>query len=199
MALLTLNKEGRLCLKGAAGTEEVQEKHPLRDVLLLIDTSWSMAGKKIKQAKQGGIDFARAANLRGCATALAVFGSRAAMVCDPTIDSSIFEKKISALRTGIVGESTNLAAGLDLAGKFAQLTAVVVVTDGQPDSQEAALRAAEPLKKRGIDILCIGTDDADRSFLAQLATRSNLAIHVDAQNLRTSIGQASHLLLGSGR
>ncbi len=197
MALLTLNEEGRLCLKGAAGTEEVQEKPALRDVLLLIDTSGSMAGNKITQAKEGGIDFARSANLRGCAMALAVFGSRAAMVCDPTIDPSVFEKKISALRTGIVGETTNLAAGLDLARKFAQLTAVVVVTDGQPDSQEAALRAAGPLKKRGIDILCIGTDDADRSFLAQLATRSDLAIHVDAQNLRTSIGEASRLLLGS--
>lgn len=197
MALLGLNKEGRLCLKSAAGTEDI--RGPLKDILLLVDTSGSMSGDKITQAKQGAVDFARSANLRGCATALAVFGNRAAMVCDPTIDTTAFEKKIRKLDTGIVGGTTNLAAGLNLAGKFSRLNAVVVVTDGQPDSREAALRAAKSLKQRQIDILCIGTDDADRTFLAQLATRCDLAIHVDPQDLRTSIGQASNLLLGSGR
>jgi len=196
MALLGLNKEGHLCPKGAAGAEDVQ---PVRDVLLLVDTSGSMAGDKIIQAKQGAVDFARSANVRGCATALAIFGERAAMVCDPTTQTVVFENKIRSLSVGIVGGTTNLAAGLELAGKFSQLNAVVVVTDGQPDSQEAALRAAQSLKLRRIDILCIGTDDADRSFLAQLATRSDLAIHVDSQNLRASIAQASHLLLGNGR
>lgn len=199
MALLGLNKEGRLSLKSAAGTEEVQQRSPLKDVLLLIDTSGSMAGDKITQAKQGAVDFARSANVRGCAIALAVFGDRAAMVCDPTVETVAFEKKIRKLGVGIVGGSTNLAAGLDLAGKFSQLNAVVVVTDGQPNSREAALRAAESLKQRHVDILCIGTDDADRSFLAQLATRPDLAIHVEPENLRASIGQASNLLLGSGR
>jgi Mg-chelatase subunit ChlD len=177
----------------------VIEAPVLKHVLLLIDTSGSMAGDKITQAKHGAIDFTRSANLKGCATGLAVFGDRAAMVCDPTVELGRFEKKISGLSIGVVGSSTNLAAGLELAGKFSHLNAVVVVTDGQPGSQTAALRAADTLKKRGIDILCIGTDDADRSFLAKLATRSDLAIHVDAQNLGNSIGQASHLLLGRGR
>lgn len=198
MALLRLNGEGRLSLRSKNG-EEVTETPVLKDALLLIDTSGSMAGDKIKQAKRGAIDFAQSANMRGCATGLAVFGSKAAMVCDPTVESSAFQKKISHLDVGVVGGSTNLAAGLELAAKFSHLNAVVVVTDGQPDSQTDALRAADALKKRGIDILCIGTDDADRSFLANLATRSDLAIHVEAQNLSKSIGQASHLLLGSGR
>ncbi len=198
MALLKLNNEGRLCLKSATGTEEVL-KPAVSDVLLLIDTSGSMAGNKIVQAKQGAIDFARSANARGCATALAVFADKAAMVCDPTIKTSAFEKKVSRLELGVVGGSTDLAAGLILATKFSQLNAVVVVTDGQPNSRDAALKAAEPLKQRGIEILCIGTDDADRKFLAKLATRSDLAIHVESENLRMSIGQASHLLLGSGR
>ena len=198
MALLTLNKEGRLSLKTSAGTEEIQQKGALQDVLLLLDTSGSMAGNKIEQAKQGAIDFARSANLRGCATALAVFGNKAAMVCDPTVDSTTFARKVDRLDVGIVGQTTNLTAGLHLAGKFQKLNAVVVVTDGQADSPDTALTAAAALKKRGIDILCIGTDDADRSFLAKLATRSDLAIHVEANNLRSSIGQASDLLLGTG-
>lgn len=198
MALLTLNSEGRLCLKSASGTEEVPQKRVLKDVLLLIDTSGSMAGDKITQAKQGTIDFARSANLRGCATAMAVFADRAKMVCDSTVETYSFEKKVSGLDVGIVGLGTNLTAALNLAGKVARLNAVVVVTDGQPDSQSTALSAAEFLKRRGVEILCIGTDDADRKFLAKLASRSDLAIHVEAENLRTSIDQASSLLLGSG-
>ena len=199
MALLRLNSEDRLCLKSTNGTNEVVETTVLKHALLLIDTSGSMAGDKITQAKQGAIDFARSANMRGCATGLAVFGDRAAMVCDPTFEPVKFEKKISRLDVGIVGSSTNLATGLELANKFSHLNAVVVVTDGQPDSQATALRAADTLKKRGIDILCIGTDDADRSFLSKLATRSDLAIHVEPQNLSKSIGQSSQLLLRNGR
>jgi Ca-activated chloride channel family protein len=196
MALLRLNGEGRLCLRSATGAEGSTETHLLKDVLLLIDVSGSMSGEKIMQAKQGAIGFARSAYKRGCATALGVFGSEAAIVCDPTLDSVAFENKVSELT---INGSTNLAAGLELAGKFTHLNAVVVVTDGQPDSQSDALHAAKSLKQKGVDILCIGTDDADTSFLAKLATRSDLAIHVEAQDLRASIEQASTLLLGSGQ
>jgi Mg-chelatase subunit ChlD len=199
MPLLRLNGEGRLCLKGTDANDEVVETPVLRNALLLIDTSGSMTGNKIGQAKQGAIDFARSANARGFATGLAVFGDRAAMFCDPTFDSKIFQPKIAKVNVGIVGSSTNLAAGLELANKFTHLNSVVIVTDGQPDSQIAALRAADKLKAKGIDILCIGTDDADRSFLAKLATRDDLAMHVDSKNLSKSIEQSSQLLLRNGR
>jgi Mg-chelatase subunit ChlD len=119
------------------------------------------------------------------------------MVCDPTVQSDAFARKVAALRVGIVGCGTNLAAGLDLAGKFRQLSAVVVVTDGQPNNSEDALRSAAVLKQNGVEILCIGTDDADKAFLDQLATRKDLAVHVKAESIRTSVGQAANLLLGA--
>ncbi len=59
MALLRLNQEGRLCLTSALGTEEISPRPALKDVLLLLDTSGSMAGEKITQAKHGALDFAR--------------------------------------------------------------------------------------------------------------------------------------------
>jgi Ca-activated chloride channel family protein len=196
MPLLRLNDQGRLCLKGSV-ENETADTLLIKDVLLLIDTSGSMTGDKISQAKNGAIDFSKFATQRGYATGLAVFADRAAMVCDPTVQNEAFEKKIYAVRVGIVGGTTNLAAGLDLAGKFRELAAVVVVTDGQPNSCKDALRSASVLKRNGVEILCIGTDDADKAFLDQLATRKELAVHVGAQNIRTSIGQATQLLLGS--
>lgn len=198
MPLLRLNDQGRLCLKGTV-ENQMTETPLIKDVLLLIDTSGSMTGDKILQAKNGAIDFSRSATQRGFATGLAVFADKAAMVCDPTVQNATFENKITAVRVGIVGGSTNLAAGLDLAGKFKELAAVVVVTDGQPNSCEDALRSAAVLKQKGIEILCIGTDDADKAFLDQLATRKELALHVEAENIRTSIGQATRLLLGTVR
>ena len=110
-----------------------------------------------------------------------------------------FRGELAGWMSGLVGGGTNLAAGLQLATKFKELNAVVVVTDGHPNSDIEALKAAEPLKKRSIEILCIGTDDADRTFLARLATRSDLAIHVHSHDLRKSIGAASSLLLRGGK
>jgi Mg-chelatase subunit ChlD len=191
--LFTLNKEGKLALRSGNGKETVIERHA-SNVLLLLDTSGSMARNKIQQAKSGAVDFAHSASAKGYSTALAVFADRAAMVCDPVTDSRILARKIAKLDVGMVGGSTNLAAGLVLAGKFTGLAAVVVVTDGVSNDNKAARDAATPLKSRGVDIICIGTDDADTDFLRQLATRADLATHVSAQSLRASIHDASRLL-----
>jgi Mg-chelatase subunit ChlD len=191
--LLTLNKAGKLSLRDGAGAERevLTRRH---NALLLIDTSGSMAGAKIEQATSGAVDFAHSAIAQRYAMALAVFGDRAAMVCDPTTDAAHFESKIAKLRVGLVGTTTNLAAGLVLAGKFAELAAVVIVTDGLSNDNAAALDAADSLKKRGVDIICIGTDDADARFLKALATRSDLATHVSSRELRSAISGASRLL-----
>lgn len=196
--LLTLNKEGKLSLR-AAGGDEIEVRTSPRNVLLLIDTSGSMAGAKIEEARNGAIDFARSAIARSYATALAVFADRAAMVCDPTADADHFAKKIGRVAVGLVGGTTDLAAGLTLAGKFRELGAVVVVTDGQSNDNDAALEVAATLKNRGIDIICIGTDDADKNFLKRLATRSALATYVSSKNLRAAITDASRFLPQSGK
>lgn len=191
--LLTLNKEGKLSLRAANGVETEVRTSP-RNVLLLIDTSGSMAGAKIEQARNGAVDFAHSAIAKSYAAALGIFADRAAMVCDPTTDAARFAKKIAHVDVGIVGGTTDLAAGLVLAGKFRELAAVVVVTDGQSNDNDAALRASTTLKNRSIDIICIGTDDADAVFLKKLATRSDLATHVQPKHLRSAITDATRFL-----
>jgi Mg-chelatase subunit ChlD len=88
---LSLRSQG---LRAPDGVEaEVQTGR--RNALLLIDTSGSMAGSKIEQAKSGAIDFAHSATSKGYATALAIFADRTAMVCDSSIDAAHFTRKIS--------------------------------------------------------------------------------------------------------
>jgi Mg-chelatase subunit ChlD len=193
--LLTLNGTGSLSLRSANGVE-VEVRTTRLNALLLIDTSGSMAGAKLKQAKSGAIEFSHSAIARGYAIALAIFADRAAMVCDPTADIAHFTKKVDNLDVGLVGAGTDLAAGLTLANKFPQLAAVIVVTDGATP-QAPALQAAAILKGRGIEIICIGTDDADRAFLRLLASRSDLATHVASQELSSAIRDSSRLLKGN--
>lgn len=192
--LLRLNTDGKLALRSADGSEKVLERRSA-NVLLLIDTSGSMAGPKIEQAKGGAIDFAYSAIAKSYATALAIFADRAAIVCDPTLDAGHFTNKVAKLKTGLVGGSTDLAAGLILASKFRDLAAVVIVTDGQSNDNDSALRVAAELKTRSIDLICIGTEDADSDFLKLLATRSDLATHVQSSSLRSAITDASRFLL----
>jgi Mg-chelatase subunit ChlD len=157
-----------------------------------------MAGAKLEYAKNGAIDFAHSAITKSYAAALAVFADRAAIVCDPMSDAADFARKISKVRVGLVGGGTDLATGLVLASKFQDLAAVVIVTDGQSDDNDAALRIAATLKNRGVEIICIGTDDADSDFLRQLATRSDLAAYVSHENLRSAITGASRFLPQGG-
>ena len=73
--LFTLNKDGKLALRSANGSEAVVERR-LSNILVLLDTSGSMTGDKLLQAKSGAVDFAHSASAKGYATALAIFGDR---------------------------------------------------------------------------------------------------------------------------
>jgi Mg-chelatase subunit ChlD len=142
------------------------------------------------------VDFARSAAKRGYATGLSIFADRGAVVVDPQPDAEILSRKIAKLDVGVVGGGTNLLAGLVVVEKYSELSAVVVVTDGQVMEPKATLVFAERLKSRGVQIICIGTDDADRAFLKELTTSDELAFHVASQDMGATIADSSRLLLG---
>jgi Mg-chelatase subunit ChlD len=215
--LITLNNDGKLAIRAGDGTETVIPPRRTPNVLLLIDVSASMSyvdslgegymltdsdgsnpSSSIGQAKKGGAEFAYEACGKGYATALAIFADRAAMVCDPTLEPDVLTSKIAKLRPGMLGSNTDLEAGLLLAAKFQDLAAVVIVTDGQVQ-EHSVLKAAEPLKRREVEIICIGTGAANRAFLSQLATRSSLSAHVSTRDLSGAIKDASKLLPVGGR
>ena len=75
--------------------------------------------------------------------------------------------------------------------------AMVVITDGMPDHQGAALGAARDAKKLGIDIITVGTQDADRGFLSRLASRSDLVVTVSDEQLGSGIASTARMLADS--
>jgi Mg-chelatase subunit ChlD len=168
-------------------------------VFLLIDCSGSMAGGKLNQAIAGALDFAESARRSGYKIGLISFASQAQVLCPATEDLPQLKNALSGL---IAGGGTDLAAALELGGQVISdgknHRALCIVSDGfpNPDSQPRILALAAAIKAKGVDLMVLGTDDADRAFLQRLASSQALATTVTPQQLRTGISQmASQLRL----
>ena len=198
-----IGQDGRVAHKGG-GIEIRREGKPVEStalrggsVYLVVDCSGSMAGGKISEAKKGALNFAEEALSKNYAVGMISFAFVAANICDPRDELSQVQWNLSRLQPN---GSTNMAGGIELAtmklrGRSVPL-AMVVITDGVPDDQSAALRAAGDAKKCGIDVITVGTDDADRSFLRQLASRNDLVVVVKSEQLGQGIAAAAGMLSG---
>lgn len=167
-------------------------------VYLLVDRSASMAGNKIKQAKSGALNFAKDSLTKNYYTGLIQFDSSAKLVCEPYSSLSLLEKGLMRLE---VGDTTHMAKAINLAhGMLKDIPGnrvMVIVTDGTPNGPGdplSSLRAGEDAKKSGIDIITIGTDDADEEFLKRLASSSQLGVKVENSHLGETITNSAKLL-----
>ena len=164
-------------------------------VYLVIDCSGSMDDGKMNQAKRGASGFANESQRKGYSVGLIQFSSSAEHVVEPQKELALLNAAIERMTAG---GSTNMAAAINLATeKFADRNGekiICLVTDGMPDSRDAALEAANRAKQANIDIMTIGTDDADRYFLEQIATKKELAAKVSRDQLAQSMVSMAKLL-----
>lgn len=169
-------------------------------VFLLMDCSNSMDwhnSTKIIQAKNGAVGFAQQAIEKGYRIGVVRFSSNSDVILDPSSDIEVIRGAVERLE---VHGGTNMAAAIEDA--IIQLKACIgervmcIVTDGQPDNAEGAYSAARLAKREKIDIITIGTDDADLAFLEEIATRRDLAMKVERKMLQQAIIDASKLLPG---
>lgn len=188
--LIRLDKSGRLLVEGKqTGTTA----RPDGMAILVIDRSGSMSGLKTEFASDGAWDFSRAALGKGYRVAIVDFASGANITCAPSREPK--EVRVGCFANS-VGGGTQMHEGLRLAGSLRPRAGdtIVVVTDGIVDDPPGTLAIGSKLKTVGVEILAIGTDDADKTFLAQLASRSDLAMKVVSTDLRRAITDASKLL-----
>jgi Ca-activated chloride channel family protein len=193
--LIRLDKNGRLLVGG----KSVQApQFSMLMAILVIDRSGSMAGKKTMFASAGAWDFSQAALSKGYRVATIDFATGGKITCAPS--SQADQVRLGCLADSLTG-STEMHEGLLLAASLAPRSGdtIVVVTDGAVDDPRNTLSIGSRLKSSGVEILAIGTDDADKSFLSQLASRPDLGIKVASSNLRQAITDASKLLGTSRR
>lgn len=167
-----------------------------RAVMLLIDCSSSMeGGGKMDQAKAGAVGFARAAIERRYEVGLLRFGSCATLLLPP---QGTIEAIAAATRQLSPAGSTDMADAIRTASngfdRRHRERVLCLVTDGLPDSRDDALAAAAEAKRAGIEIMAIGTDDADRAFLDCLVTRRELSRKVAIPQFNHAITDMARLL-----
>lgn len=189
--MLSLGSDGKLIVKSADGREQVIPSGPvafqigLAIVYLLIDCSSSMCGEKIRQVKQGTLDFAKTAFRKGYRVGLISFDASAALICEHTRNISLIADRIKEIRsTG----NTNLTDALKIVSqrllKRPGYRVAVIATDGYPDNPHSALKVAEGMKRDKIEILAISTEDADKDFLGKLVSRKDLNLKVERNEFR---------------
>jgi Ca-activated chloride channel family protein len=188
--IIRLDKTGHLSVDGQ---RLIAPRDTIAMAILVIDRSGSMAGAKTTYASSGAWDFSQAALNKGYRIATIDFATGAAITCAPSRGAA--DVRRGCFANSVTG-STEMHEGLRLASSLGPQAGdtIVVVTDGAVDEPQATLALGAKLKSSGIEILAIGTDDADKSFLSQLASRPDLGIKVLSNNLRQAITDASKLL-----
>jgi Mg-chelatase subunit ChlD len=186
---------GNTTMKHNGQPTGVRFEHDSAYVYLAIDTSASMAGTKLEQAKNGALAFSKDAFDKGYQVGLIGFSSSANHICAPAGDIKIIQAHIRKMQAG---GSTNMAEAIKMAhyylDKKDKTQVVVIATDGRPDSKRNAIKEAEKAKADNIDIITIGTDDAEQDFLKKMATRAELGNKVTREVFSQAISDASKLL-----
>ena len=164
----------------------------------VLDCSGSKRVKqKLDQARLGIIDFAKDAFKKNYRVGLIKFSDGAEVLFDPTNNIDLLQDQIKDLKA--VG-STNMTAAIKIAhSKLKNLTGtrvIVIATDGMPDNIKSSLEAAGKAKADGVEIMTIGTDDAEQEFLKKLASRTELSSKVSSDMFAKAISGASLLLPG---
>lgn len=145
------------------------------DLVLVIDRSGSMEGPKLAAAQAAAVEFTAELDYATARVALVSFSS------DPSLD-----QELTADRSAVAGAIARLApwggtdigraiaeAARELAGPRARAgaePAIVLLTDGLPDSPRGARDAAAAARDAGIALYTIGLGrDVDAALLRELA------------------------------
>jgi uncharacterized protein YegL len=169
-------------------------------IYLMLDASSSMIGEPIEQARAAAREFLGQLDFTRTEVGLIAFASDVVLQTEATDNPRKLRAAIDRLEAG---GSTNLTDALDLAlgqlrGRDARRY-IVVLTDGFPDSQSTAIRAAERAREAGIDIVAIGMGEADERYLRQLASTEAGSIFAQGGELVQTFGRIARVIAGGGR
>jgi len=159
-------------------------------VMLCIDVSGSMSGGNLQQAKSGALNFMKNLDIEYTSTGLISFGSSAQLLMHFTKSAKDMNNAINSLS---ISGSTNMADALRIA--YSNLIGqegrrvIVLLTDGGPDSRSSTLEEGQSCRDENIEIITIGTDGADQSFLKALATSDESQFFAAAKDLGSTFSK----------
>ncbi len=139
-----------------------------RSICLVIDSSGSMRSGKLLEVQAAAKSFTQRQDLSRNSIALVQFANDAKLAVPITSHLGQIERAIDQM---YADGSTAMNLGLQVAEEALSTASsprhILLFTDGQPTWPSLALSAARSIRRRGIQIVAIGTGDADRGFLTQ--------------------------------
>jgi molecular chaperone DnaK len=164
-------------------------------VYLVIDRSWSMAGRPLREAKRAAEQFVRQCDLSSTAIGLISFCFLVRVEQEATKDAQHIYQAINRLHpgSGTAGSSLNLA--YDVLKKVPGRRYAIVLTDGQWQHQGGAVRKARQCHEAGIQIVAIGFGAADPRFLNKIASSSAQSFFTDVGRLTETFSTIARELL----
>ena len=172
---------------------------PVR-VYLLIDVSASMTGEPLFRAQAAAREFLDKCDMTTAEVGLISFSETIILQAEATGNA----RKVHAAINRLEPESTtNLSEALELARNRLddrdRTRYVVILTDGYPDAPEDAVEVASSVKAEGIEIVAIGTGDADREYLRRLASTDAGSIFARGGELVPTFGHIARVIAQGGR
>jgi molecular chaperone DnaK len=172
---------------------------PVR-VYLLIDVSASMTGEPLLQAQNAAREFLDKCDFTAAEVGLISFSETIILQAEATENP---RKVVAAINRLEPETTTNLSDALRLASE--RLAArdrtryIVILTDGYPDAPEDAVAQAGSARDQGIEIVAIGTGDADREYLRRLASTDAGSIFARQGELVQTFGHIARVIAQGGR
>ena len=171
--------------------EREEAKKAARDieVMFMLDTSYSMEGNPMRQAKNAMHDFVSSLDLGHTKVAILDFADSSRWACEFTNNASTLSRTINSLDVdgpcGIANDETPLTSHGDEFKNREAAKIIVVLTDGIWKHPETEVRTATRLKSSGITFYAVGFGGAREDFLAQIASEKG-ARKIDLSKLSST-------------
>ena len=148
-------------------------------------------GQKLGQAKRGSLEFAKGVIAKGYRIGLIKFATSAQHLCEPQRTIEILDQSLEPIQAD---GSSNMADAIRLATQKLSdkgpVRIICIVTDGDSNDKQSTLDAARQAKRNGIEIITVGTDDADKDFLRKLAARTDFVTKVQKDQVEKAVASS---------
>jgi molecular chaperone DnaK (HSP70) len=169
-------------------------------IYLMIDVSSSMAGPPLEEARRAARAFLDQCDMTHTEVGLISFSNEVVLQAEATSNVRRLQAAISRLEAD---GTTNLSEALNLArrmlGERCGPRYIVILTDGYPDAAEAAFEEARAAQREGLEIVAIGTGEADKAYLGRLASTEAGTIFARRGELVATFGHIARVIAEGGR
>lgn len=153
--------------------EEAKNAIKELEIMFVLDTSGSMGGNRIVQAKQAMNDFIVDIDFDHTSVAILEFADHCTYACNFTKNSREVNGAVSRMNIGDCGYGTGASPLREHGNDFKNPEAmhiIIVLTDGEWFDTTNEIAAANRLKNSDITIYAVGIGEANEAFLSQIAS-----------------------------